>query len=154
MNTTPRLGFACDGPLVLQRPLGTTRLGSYCWFVGSIVPTRAPRPTLNATPIPTDRVLGDGGQHDADALDTPLIAEGQAIGTGVAYLRTVDGEVLTFSPDGESFVDAQTGTKWNILGHAVEGPLAGARLEPVIHRNEFWFAWAAFNTGSPVYGTS
>jgi hypothetical protein len=95
-----------------------------------------------------------GADDTADALDTPLIAEGQAIGTGVAYLRTVDGEVLTFSPDGESFVDAQTGTRWNILGHAVEGPLAGARLEPVIHRNEFWFAWAAFNTGSPVYGTS
>lgn len=109
---------------------------------------RAVNDDVEGTPI---AVLW-GSEDTADALDTSLIAEGRAIGTGVAYLRTVNGEVLTFNPDGDMFVDVGTGTKWNILGRAVEGPLAGSRLEPVIHRNEFWFAWAAFNEGSPVYG--
>ena len=119
-----------------------------------------PFSVINQQRVVNDEVAGTplvvfwGADDTADALDASFIADGQAIGTGVAYLRMVDGEVLTFTPDGDLFVDAETGTRWNILGHAVEGQLAGARLEPVIHRNEFWFAWAAFNTGSPVYGTS
>jgi hypothetical protein len=37
------------------------------------------------------------------------------------------------------------------LGRAIEGPLAGQELSPVIHTNHLWFAWAAFNEGDPVY---
>ena len=50
------------------------------------------------------------------------------------------------------FSDEQTGSSWNILGQAIAGPLAGAELDLAVHQNEFWFAWAAFNDGSPVYG--
>ena len=40
--------------------------------------------------------------------------------------------------------DAETGSRWDITGRAVEGPLEGATLEPVNHGDHFWFAWAAF----------
>lgn len=96
-----------------------------------------------------------GASDTADPLDAPVIAQGEAIGTGIAFDRRVDGQVLTFSAvDDTTFMDAETGSTWSILGTAVDGPLAGTTLDPIIHLNEFWFAWAAFNEGSPVYGSN
>jgi hypothetical protein len=93
------------------------------------------------------------GGDTADALDTADISDGAAIGTGVAYDRRVDDRILTFSPaEGEDrFTDAETGSTWNLLGQAVAGPLAGEQLEVVPHRNEFWFAWAAFFPAAEVH---
>ena len=102
--------------------------------------------TLGETPI----VIFWGGDT-LDALDTGLVATGRAIGTGVAYLSTVDGQKLTFSKTGEVWVDLETGTTWSLLGEAIEGPLVGERLEIAIHRNEFWFAWGAFFPDAAVY---
>ena len=70
--------------------------------------------------------------------------------TGVFDPR-VEGNDLTFVPDGELFVDEQTRSKWNILGEAVAGPLMGKRMERVIHGDHFWFAWAAFNPDTIIY---
>ena len=93
------------------------------------------------------------GGDTADALDAASIADAAAIGSGIAYNRNVDGQVLTFSAAGDDlFTDAETGTSWTLLGRAVEGPLAGAQLETITHRNEFWFAWAAFFPEAPIYG--
>ncbi len=97
------------------------------------------------------------GGDTADALDTTVIAEGAAIGTGIAFDRRVDGQVLTFERAGDGsdaadrFVDAETGSTWTLLGSAVDGPLAGAQLDTVPHRNEFWFAWASFFPDALVY---
>ena len=94
-----------------------------------------------------------GAFDTADALDTSNIVEGQSIGTGVAYFSTVDGQALTFTSLGNDlFTDAETGTTWSLLGRATDGPLAGSQLELTVHRNDFWFAWAAFNPEAPVYG--
>ena len=94
-----------------------------------------------------------GAEDTADPLDSEVIILGQAIGTGVAYHRTVGGQELTFTAvDDVTFTDEQTGTTWNILGKALEGPLAGESLEVAIHRNEFWFAWQAFFPEAPVHG--
>ncbi|MBT4942908.1 MAG: DUF3179 domain-containing protein, partial [Chloroflexi bacterium] len=30
------------------------------------------------------------------------------------------------------------------------GPLAGKKLEPVIHANHFWFAWAVFEPDTEI----
>ena len=81
----------------------------------------------------------------SDALDTREIGSAQAIGTAAAYSPVVDGEALTFTPNGDdTFVDDQTGTTWNVLGRATDGELAGTTLAPLEHRNEFWFAFQAF----------
>jgi hypothetical protein len=96
-----------------------------------------------------------GAPDTADALDAGRIADAAAVGTGVAFLRTVDGQALTFAAAGDDrFVDAETGTTWTLLGLAIEGPLAGTRLEFAIHTNEFWFAWAAFHPDAAVYDGS
>lgn len=93
-----------------------------------------------------------GSASTASALDAPSIPEGREVGAGLAYMRTVDGRVLTFSPAGEDmFRDRETGTTWDLLGRAVEGALSGSRLTPAVHTNHLWFAWVAFNQGSPVY---
>ena len=42
-------------------------------------------------------------------------------------------------------MDRETGSEWTLAGRAVDGPLAGSRLELLTHTNEFWFAWQAFN---------
>jgi hypothetical protein len=93
------------------------------------------------------------GSDTADALDEPLVAAGDAIGTGLALNPVVDGRVLTFFPDGSLFTDAETNSTWTIVGRAVAGPLAGTQLATVNHRNEFWFAWNAFFPHAEVYDT-
>ncbi|MDE0138124.1 MAG: DUF3179 domain-containing protein [bacterium] len=91
------------------------------------------------------------GGDTADALDSRVVREGRAIGTGIAYLRQVDGRPLTFVKEGEVFRDRETSSTWTLLGEAVSGPLAGTRLEIAIHRNEFWFAWGAFFPEGDLY---
>lgn len=89
-----------------------------------------------------------GAADTADALDANRVEAGRAIGTGLAFLRTVKGQTLTFvlaASDEDQYVDAETGSTWNLLGHAVAGPLDGSRLEPAAHTNSFWFAWSAFH---------
>lgn len=89
-------------------------------------------------------VVFHGGQTN-DALDQALIAFSAEIGTGVAYNPVVDGQTLTFTANGDAtFTDDQTGTTWSITGIGIDGQLAGTRLGPIEHRNEFWFAFQAF----------
>ncbi|MEM8925376.1 MAG: DUF3179 domain-containing protein [Actinomycetota bacterium] len=92
------------------------------------------------------------GGDTADALDGQVIADSAAIGTGIAFDRRVDDQLLTFSPtDDGRFVDDETSTTWTLLGRGVDGPLAGTSLTPLTHRNEFWFAWAAFFPEGEVF---
>ncbi len=113
-----------------------------------ISPVGAVNDTLGSLPI----VVFWGATETADALDAGRVAEGQGIGTGIAFERTVGDRVLTFERiDDTTFRDVETGTTWNLLGRAISGELSGSRLNPVVHRNEFWFAWAAFFPDALVY---
>jgi hypothetical protein len=88
----------------------------------------------------------------ASAVDVGSIDRGRDVGTPAVYSRTVDGKTLTFRADSDAFVDEETGTRWDFFGEAVSGPLAGTRLEKVVHYVPFWFAWAAFAPETPIYG--
>ena len=86
-----------------------------------------------------------GAAHTADALDDTIIPNGRPIGTGVAFVAVSSEGPLTFEPaDEDLFTDRETRSTWNLLGQAIDGPLAGTQLEFAPHRNEFWFAWYAF----------
>jgi hypothetical protein len=85
------------------------------------------------------------------ALDRPAIAGSRDVGAAVVYSPLVDGRRLTFRADGNGFVDAETGSRWTLLGRATTGPLAGRQLEPVVSANHFWFAWAVFKPNTRVY---
>ena len=79
--------------------------------------------------------------------------ENRVVGSAAVYEATVDGQRLTFKAQDGAIVDEETGSRWNVLGQAVEGPLAGTQLMPVIHANHFWFAWAAFYPDTEVRTT-
>jgi hypothetical protein len=90
----------------------------------------------------------------ASALDRPNIDEGQDIGATGVFEPVIDGRELTFArvdvEDGR-IQDLETGSTWSIAGVATEGPLAGSRLEPVVHGDHFWFAWAAFSPETTIW---
>ena len=105
--------------------------------------------------IQTERAINDevGDQpvvilwsgETTDALDTSRIATGDPVGTAVALNPVVNDERLTFTANADgTFTDDETGSIWSVLGRGLDGPLAGEQLDTVTHRNEFWFAWAAF----------
>ena len=77
-------------------------------------------------------------------------ASNRIVGSTGVYDPFVNGEKLTFGVEDRKIVDESTGSRWNILGRATEGPLAGTELRPVAHTNHFWFAWAAFNPDTDV----
>ena len=133
----------------LERTVGVTVNGHNKAYPFSVVQANeAVNDTVAGVPVV---VLWSPGT--ADALDSPVTAGGADIGSALAFDRRVDGEALEFAPIGEGrFTDDQTGSTWNVLGQAVEGELTGTRLEPVVHTNEFWFAWAAFHPNGEVFG--
>lgn len=59
---------------------------------------------------------------------------------------------LTFvvNVDG-AFTDNETGSTWSLLGRAIDGTLDGEQPNTGVHRNDFWFAWAAFHPDHAVY---
>ncbi|MEQ8716760.1 MAG: DUF3179 domain-containing protein [Acidimicrobiales bacterium] len=95
------------------------------------------------------------GGDTADALSAGAVADGDQIGTGIAFDRRLGDRVLTFTPNGDgTFTDDQTGSVWTLTGLAVSGDLEGQRLVTVTHRNEFWFTWDAFFGDAEVYEAS
>lgn len=86
----------------------------------------------------------------ASALDASEVAAGNDVGSTGVFVPVADDQPLTFTSRGDSFVDAETGSTWNVLGHAFDGPLAGATLEPIEHVDTFWFAWAAFRPDTAI----
>ncbi len=83
----------------------------------------------------------------ASALDDRFIDLGKDVGQTAAFVAEhPDVGPLTFErPDEDGhFRDVETGTTWNLLGDAVEGPLLGSSLEKVPLDDTFWFVWYAF----------
>jgi hypothetical protein len=87
----------------------------------------------------------------ASVVDSSEIVKGRDVGTTGIFLRMVEDKTLTFivRKDG-TFSDKETGSTWNILGQALDGPLKGKSLTPIVHHDTFWFAWAVFVPGSAL----
>ncbi len=113
--------------------------------------------------LATQRVVHDtlAGEHlvifyrpgTVSAVDDAEIARSREVGATGVFSPAVDGRALRFEPTAEGFQDLETGSTWSLLGQAVRGPLAGKRLRAISHVDAFWFAWAAFNPTTSVYGT-
>ena len=85
------------------------------------------------------------------ALDASSIADSRDVGSAGVFDAVLDEQALTFSVRDGAIVDDQTGSTWDILGNALEGPLEGKSLAPVMHGNHFWFAWAVFKPDTILY---
>lgn len=87
----------------------------------------------------------------SSALDTQDIAQGRDVGATGLFSPILNGRRLSFEVRDGAFVDRQTGTRWDLLGHAFSGPLKGKSLEPIQHVDTFWFAWGAFQPDTEIW---
>ncbi len=116
-----------------------------------------PWPTLATRRVIHDTLAGEPlvilfRPGAVSALDQSEISRSREVGATGVFHSGVDGRALSFEATADGFRDRETGSTWNLLGHAVKGPLAGKRLRAVDHVDAFWFAWAAFNPTTSIYG--
>ena len=112
-------------------------------------PVAYPFSVLNDQPVVNDELNGQ-----------PLLVVFDAdSATGAVFRRDVGGQVLTFELEtaggleNARLVDQETGTIWSAFtGEALEGPLAGERLERAKSTSSFWFGWKDFYPDTEVYG--
>ena len=79
------------------------------------------------------------------ALDAQQLRASREVGTAAAFDRRVAGRPLSFASSGPGIlIDFQTGSRWDITGRAISGPLRGAQLHRLRDLQAFWFAVAAF----------
>jgi hypothetical protein len=84
-------------------------------------------------------------------LDASDINAARTIPSATAYSRSVGGETLMFERRDGAIVDIKTSSHWNLLGRAIDGPLAGTQLSTVPSGVHFAFAWLAFRPDSQIY---
>jgi hypothetical protein len=87
----------------------------------------------------------------ASALDAGTVAGGRDVGAAAVFERSLGPQALTFEHQDGRIVDVQTGSTWTISGRAIDGPLAGQALTPVVAIEHFWFSWAAFRPDTRIY---
>lgn len=78
------------------------------------------------------------------AMDQHNLTDSRAVGSAAAYSPVLDGRRLKFRRDGDRIVDKETGSRWNVLGRCIEGPLQGKQLAPVLSTVAFAFAIREF----------
>ena len=90
-------------------------------------------------------------QGDAlSSLDAPALADSATAGSAGAFSPDLDGRQLSFEARDGRIVDVETGSVWNVIGEAIEGPLTGERLTPLLSANHLWFAWSIFKPETRV----
>jgi len=87
----------------------------------------------------------------ASALGGSSIPDSPDGGATGVFKSLLGDRLLSFHASGNRFIDAETGSSWDLLGRAVSGPLAGEHLEAIVHGDHFWFAWAAFKPSTRIY---
>ena len=111
---------------------------------------------LEETPVVNDDIGGTPvvvffSPGTTSALDGSDIAASRDVGAIGVYDRRLGDQTLTFRFDSNAFIDEETGSVWNVLGRAVDGPLTDETLTPIVHGNHFWLAWAAFQPETRVW---
>jgi hypothetical protein len=100
-----------------------------------------------------DETLAVGAFVLANVGDEPVVVARGRDGGVRAFKARAEGKVLKFEWDEKTgaAVDTRTGSAWDLeRGVAVEGELAGQRLEEIPVTLAFWFAWSNFNPDSDV----
>ncbi len=85
-------------------------------------------------------------------MDTRQIADAGATGSAGLFSSVLDGERLRFRFEKGEIRDKKTGSRWNLFGKAVAGPLAGRQLERMEHGVYYAFALLAFYPRAEVVG--
>jgi hypothetical protein len=77
--------------------------------------------------------------------------------TITAVNRVVAGQTLTLearkTPQGKpAFYDKETGSRWNLEGKAVAGPLAGEEMPRIDSHMSQWYGWVSYFPQTTIYG--
>ncbi len=69
------------------------------------------------------------------------------------WSRQVQGQTLQFQrvPGEPLLVDSNTGSRWNLDGLCISGPLKDQRLQGVQSYQEFWHSWSHFHPATTQY---
>lgn len=87
-----------------------------------------------------------------DLGGTPLLVLSDAAGTSAfVHDRTLDGAALDFELVDGTVRDTGTGSRWDLFGRCVEGPLAGRTLQQVQSYQQFLRAWISFHGHTSFY---
>ena len=135
-------GTLDDRAAAMQRVVGVEHNGSSAAFALDVV--------SGGVGQATDVLVGDSRvvifwvSGQASALDDVQVSGGRDVGSAAVFVPKAGGRDLTFSYDGEHFIDAETSSVWLLNGEAIEGELAGERLEQIPHLDTFWFAWSTY----------
>lgn len=104
--------------------------------------------------------MPDGAVINDYVGETPLVVLFDAgSNTAIPYYRKVNGQLLSFHTVASQselpleYVDLETGSRWNMLGQAVAGPLQGSQLSQVPAYNAMWFAWAAYWPDTTIWSS-
>lgn len=130
------------------------RLGTKAMVTGAVVedvPAAWAHDALAREPLRVDRVGG-----------VPvLVVHDPGTATTVLHRAEAAGRELTFreaeSPPAAGLSrrieDRETGSTWQAwTGTAVDGPLAGERLEPIPSTSVFWFGWTDYFPSTMLFG--
>jgi hypothetical protein len=101
--------------------------------------------------IGTQEIVIFHAEGALSALDATDMKKSKEAGSTGVFSPLIDGRKLAFRYDSGQFVDAETGSHWNILGAAVSGSLQGKTLKRISHGDYFAFAWLAFKPKTEIY---
>jgi hypothetical protein len=85
------------------------------------------------------------------ALDATEMKKSKEAGSTGVFDPVVNGQRLNFRYENGQFVDAETGSRWNILGMAISGSHKGKVLKRIPHGDYFAFAWLAFKPKTMIF---
>lgn len=130
----------------MERVVAVDRDGGWAAPYGRLEDRRVVNETVAGGPLVVFWAPGA-----SSPLDEPRVSRGRDVGQTAVFDRRLDGRTLTFRREGDAWVDEQTGSRWNLAGRAVTGPLAGEELDAVVHDTPFWFAWVGFRPETEVW---
>ncbi|MEW6131130.1 MAG: DUF3179 domain-containing protein [Acidobacteriota bacterium] len=85
------------------------------------------------------------------ALDETDMKKSKPAGSTGVFEPFINGRRLTFGYQDGEFVDAETGSRWNISGKAISGKMQGKSLKRIAHGDYFAFAWLAFKPKTEIF---
>ena len=101
--------------------------------------------------IDTKEIVIFHGEGTLAALDEEDMKQSREVGSTGVFEPMVGGRRLQFRYAEGLFVDEETGSRWNIIGKAVSGPLQGQSLKRIPHGDYFAFAWLAFKPATEIF---
>ncbi len=101
-------------------------------------------------------VAAAGGVVNGEVGGVPVVVVyDSSTNTGIAFKRTVDGQVLTFSAANSAnlvLVDDATGSWWGKSdGRALIGDMKGTSLEFATSFISAWYGWSAYHPQTALY---